>query len=218
MKKMNREELLKHHDSLCNEAKELMKKKNHDYAGSGGDSPFANFERTEAMGICSTEAGVLVRFAHTGEGTISISGDAHTTRARDFVGFGTIPTLSGAAESLTFNPTERDMLFSFTGERIAERTTFRELGTTGKFTFSGTSGDPLLTFAEQPFVNIDVTGDSKDVRSRAYQGGGTLFSLNNVEDSFTRAPYQGSGSLRMSGNGFVQVQLFQPARVYVWII
>ena len=61
MKKMNREELLKHHDSICSEAKELMKKKNHDYAGSGGDSPFANFERTEAMGICSTEAGVLVR-------------------------------------------------------------------------------------------------------------------------------------------------------------
>ncbi len=61
MKKMNREQLLKHHDSICSEAKELMKKKNHDYAGSGGDSPFANFERTEAMGICSTEAGVLVR-------------------------------------------------------------------------------------------------------------------------------------------------------------
>ena len=61
MKKMNREELLKHHDSICSEAKELMKKKNHDYAGSGGDSPFANFERTEAMGICSTEAGVFVR-------------------------------------------------------------------------------------------------------------------------------------------------------------
>ena len=38
-----------------------MKKKNHDYAGKDGDRPFANFERTEAMGICSTEAGVLVR-------------------------------------------------------------------------------------------------------------------------------------------------------------
>ena len=61
MKKMNREELLKHHDSICSEAKELMKKKNHDYAGSGGDSPFANFERTEAMGVCSTEQGFLVR-------------------------------------------------------------------------------------------------------------------------------------------------------------
>ena len=162
------------------------------------------------------EAGVLVRFAHTG-GEQSLSVEMHILHA-ELVGFGTLRKLSGAAESLTFNPTERDMLFSFTGERIAERTTFRELGTTGKFTFSGTSGDPLLTFAEQPFVNIDVTGDSKDVRSRAYQGGGTLFSLNNVVDSFTRAPYQGSGSIRMSGNGFVQVQLFQPARVYVWII
>ena len=188
------------------------------FSGAGTENTTAREVSQGGLFKASGEAGVLVRFAHTGEGTISISGDAHTTRARDFVGFGTIPTLSGAAESLTFNPTERDMLFSFTGERIAERTTFRELGTTGKFTFSGTSGDPLLTFAEQPFVNIDVTGDSKDVRSRTYQGGGTLFSLNNVEDSFTRAPYQGSGSLRMSGNGFVQVQLFQPARVYVWII
>ena len=61
MKKMNREGLLKHHDVICNEAKELMKKKNHDYSGKVGDKPFANFERTEAMGICSTESGVLVR-------------------------------------------------------------------------------------------------------------------------------------------------------------
>ena len=58
---MNREQLLEHHDHLSTTAKDIMKKKNHDYAGSGGDSPFANFERTEAMGICSTEAGVLVR-------------------------------------------------------------------------------------------------------------------------------------------------------------
>ena len=132
------------------------------FSGAGTENTTAREVSQGGLFKASGEAGVLVRFAHTGEGTISISGDAHTTRARDFVGFGTIPTLSGAAESLTFNPTERDMLFSFTGERIAERTTFRELGTTGKFTFSGTSGDPLLTFAEQPFVNIDVTGDSKD--------------------------------------------------------
>jgi|TARA_R100001594_G_scaffold50794_1_gene84111 hypothetical protein len=58
---MNREELLKHHDFICKTAKEIMKKKNHDYAGKGGDQPFANFERTEAMGICSTEKGFLVR-------------------------------------------------------------------------------------------------------------------------------------------------------------
>ena len=51
---MNREQ-------LCNEALEIMKKKNHDYAGQGGDSPFANFTRSEDMGICSTEQGFLVR-------------------------------------------------------------------------------------------------------------------------------------------------------------
>ena len=58
---MNREELLKHHGTICNQAKELMKKKNHDYAGEGGATPFANFERCEAMGVCSTEQGFLVR-------------------------------------------------------------------------------------------------------------------------------------------------------------
>ena len=38
-----------------------MQKKNADYAGKGGDEPFANFTRCEAMGICRTEAGMLVR-------------------------------------------------------------------------------------------------------------------------------------------------------------
>ena len=58
---MNREQLLKHHDFLSDAAKQLMKKKNHDYAGAKGDKPFANFERTEAMGVCTTEQGFLVR-------------------------------------------------------------------------------------------------------------------------------------------------------------
>ena len=166
----------------------------------------------------SGEAGVLVRFAHTGEGTISVTGDTKFTRARDFVGFGTIPVLSGAAESLTFNPDERDMLFSFTGERISEKTAFREIGTLGRVTFTGTSGDPLLTFAEQPFVNIDVTGDSVDVRTRAYQGTGRLFTVNNVDEAFVRTGYQGSGNINIDGIALVQVQLFQPPRTFVWII
>ena len=58
---MNREKLLKHHSDLCSQALSIMKKKNHDYAGKEGDQPFANFERNEAMGVCSTEQGFLVR-------------------------------------------------------------------------------------------------------------------------------------------------------------
>lgn len=58
---MTREELLKHHELLCKQARDLMDKKNRDYAGNDGKEPFANFTRVEAMGICSTEQGFMVR-------------------------------------------------------------------------------------------------------------------------------------------------------------
>jgi hypothetical protein len=58
---MNREQLLENHNRLCTTALNLMRRKNHDYAGRGGESPFANFTRCESMGICTTEQGFLVR-------------------------------------------------------------------------------------------------------------------------------------------------------------
>lgn len=57
---MKREDLFYHHEELCKTALAIMMKKNNDYAGSG-TTPFANFERCEAMGVCSTEQGFLVR-------------------------------------------------------------------------------------------------------------------------------------------------------------
>ena len=54
-------ELFKIHKDLCNSALDLMQKKNHDYAGSKGNEPFANFTRSEAMGITTTEKAMLVR-------------------------------------------------------------------------------------------------------------------------------------------------------------
>jgi hypothetical protein len=59
---MTRDELLKVHEEMCGQARAIMRRKNHDYAGSRGDEPFANFTRSEAMGICTTEQGFLVRF------------------------------------------------------------------------------------------------------------------------------------------------------------
>jgi hypothetical protein len=58
---MHRDDLLAYHKELCDRAFSLMQRKNADYAGRGGDEPFANFTRCEAMGICQTEAGMLVR-------------------------------------------------------------------------------------------------------------------------------------------------------------
>jgi hypothetical protein len=57
---MTRDELFKMHEEMCNASLELMKKKNHDYAGGSSD-PFANFRRAEALGVCTTEQAFLVR-------------------------------------------------------------------------------------------------------------------------------------------------------------
>jgi len=58
---MNRQDLFEHHHLLCKRAFEIMQTKNNDYAGSKGDVPFANFQRCEAMGVCTTEQGFLIR-------------------------------------------------------------------------------------------------------------------------------------------------------------
>ena len=62
---MTREDLLKFHEQVCTDAKELMNLKNRDYAGHDGLEPFANFTRCEAMGICATESGFMVRVKPT---------------------------------------------------------------------------------------------------------------------------------------------------------
>lgn len=59
--KMTSEHLFNMHKELCKNALDLMKKKNHDYAGNKGIEPFANFTRVEAMGITTTEKAMLVR-------------------------------------------------------------------------------------------------------------------------------------------------------------
>jgi hypothetical protein len=58
---MTNSELFEMHKKLCDSALKLMQKKNHDYSGKSGKEPFANFTRAEAMGITTTEKGMLVR-------------------------------------------------------------------------------------------------------------------------------------------------------------
>lgn len=58
---MTTEQLLSFHQGFCDEAREIVRKKNHDYAGSQGDTPFANFEMTEKLGLSTTGQGILIR-------------------------------------------------------------------------------------------------------------------------------------------------------------
>jgi hypothetical protein len=61
MSAMNREQYLKFHEEFTESMKAITKAKNHDYAGFGGDDPFANFKVVERSGIASTEQGFLTR-------------------------------------------------------------------------------------------------------------------------------------------------------------
>jgi len=171
------------------------------------------------QGTVKTLGESTVRFSpvYFGSGTARVSGESIVTRARDFVGFGSLRKLSGAAESLTFNPEEKQMLFSFLGVGAESRTS-RELSQSGVLAVRGTSGDPLLTFAEQKQVEIDITGDSIDLRSHSYAGSGRISNVNNVDEAFVRKGYEGSGRISIHGVGLVQVQLFQPPHTQVWII
>ena len=58
---MDRDELIKYHEKICEEARELMRAKNHDYAGENTSNPWMNFERSELMGLCKTEQAFMVR-------------------------------------------------------------------------------------------------------------------------------------------------------------
>lgn len=58
---MTTQELLKFHEEFCARGRDIMAVKNHDYAGASGQTPFANFESTELLGIATTEQGFLVR-------------------------------------------------------------------------------------------------------------------------------------------------------------
>ena len=54
-----RQRLFDTHKKLSDKALKIMVQKNNDYAF--GDDPYANFRKGEIFGLCSTEAGILLR-------------------------------------------------------------------------------------------------------------------------------------------------------------
>jgi hypothetical protein len=61
---VNREQFLAFHKRACDQMFAICRAKNADYAGvNGGGDAFANFRTVEAMGIASTEQGMLTRMS-----------------------------------------------------------------------------------------------------------------------------------------------------------
>ena len=69
------------------------------------------------------------------------------------------------------------MLFSFTGERLAEKRTPEKSVKGGTITITGTAGDPSLTFAEQPTVQTKISGKVFFTTHRSIVGTGSLFAF-----------------------------------------
>ena len=108
------------------------------------------------------------------------------------------------------------MLFSFIGERIAEKRTSREVSQGGVITITGTAGDPSLAFAEQPTVLTKISGKVFFTTHRSIVGTGSLFAFSGGAEAVGAVPpteqalfkvvgdsensrsavYVGSGSLR----------------------
>lgn len=58
---MNRKDFLKLHETLCNEAHEILDEKISNYSGTG--NVFTNFNRVADLQICPTTTGILARMA-----------------------------------------------------------------------------------------------------------------------------------------------------------
>ncbi len=80
---MTREEWIVVFDALQTKMREIMIKKNQDYAHAA-NNPFSNFERVEALGIAKTEVGFLTRMldkmcrvnSFVQRGTLSVSDES----------------------------------------------------------------------------------------------------------------------------------------------
>ena len=98
-----------------------------------------------------------------GSGSINLTGDGDTPRARDFVGSGSLFTASGVAESITTNAPESTVLFTAAGQSV-ERHTESYVG----------SGSATLS------------GEATDIKViRYFDGSGSLFAFSGAAESAT---------------------------------
>ena len=92
---MNRDELMQHHVALCEEARALMRVKNHDYAGKDTETPWMNFQRSEIMGLCKTEQAFMVRIldkisrliTYTTSGELMVKGEGVKDSIVDIINY-----------------------------------------------------------------------------------------------------------------------------------
>ena len=161
--------------------------------------------------ITLSGAGVeTVAFVETFEGLVTLSGIATESIAPAFVGTGNISTLSGAAEAVTFNPEDLTTLFDIAGFGV-QRVTYSPIPGDGLLSIFGTSGDPLLTYAESGSGLITTTGVAHSSSTNIVTGEGAIFSSGFGGEARTiKLPPMREAHILFSGTAVERVA-FDPA-------
>ena len=170
------------------------------FTGVGGEVFIANPPEDTARIRIFGEHVVRATNAEQPVGRIPIFGEGSVPRTRVFIGSGTFKKFSGASESLTFNPLEKQMLFSFNGvgkEIFSANPPER----TAELRLRGTTEPEILTFAEQPFGRIPVTGIAGTDRTRVFIGSGSLKKFSGAAESLTFNPLERQLLFSFTGTG-----------------
>ena len=198
-----------------------------------GDSADKKVAREIGGGTLSTFSGQAlvekVTFAEEATTLYDVVGTAVSTRARDFVGSGSLFTLNGCAEAVTwdYNEDSIDVFSSEDNGLISATATVLE--DNGLITDPLTAGEEnngtvINTATTYPYGTIDLTGVAQTPRTRDFVGSGSLFTASGAVEvavvdyestylftvvgttTFSRSrDFVGSGSLFSVGGGVEKV-------------
>ena len=150
---------------------------------------------------------------YIGTGSAEISGIAIEKNTENYVGTGTLLSFAQSESKVSFNPPEETVLFRFNGS-VTEKNTENYVGTGSLFTFNSSSES--ATFVVPSEIQLfSFSGSAIEKNTERYIGTGDIFTIGTkvesrtvferssgninitgyIEEKYSKAPYQGSGSL-----------------------
>ena len=188
-----------------------------DFTGRGSIRATIAYSGFALLSVSGTTEPEILTFAEQPFGTATISGQGVERFTPCYRGSGRIAALSGAAESTTFNPLERQILFSI-GGNAGESLTANPPEEGTQIKLSGSSAPEILTFAEQPFGQIKTNGAGRERFVPNWNGSGTLFSGGFTSESITfKIPPVREGDILFRGSA-VEAIGFNPPDITTHII
>ena len=138
--------------------------------------------------------------AYESTGLFRVGGFTDFTISKDFIGSGTFKKFSGAAESITFNPDEKQMLFSFTGSG-SERTFVVPPEGDGRISIYPEAADYRFTPNWNSVGGIRLEIESAYRFAPVWIGSGSLKKFSGAAESITFNPEEKQLLFSFTGTG-----------------